>query len=141
MATILVVEDDASCRDLLVRTLQRGGHESVTAANGWEALLALDASEIDLILLDLMMPGMDGRTFMRILRNDRRWRNLPVILLSALSFGDLFNGAVQLGVSDCLQKTKYTPMQLLDSVRHNLGNRITTHLHEQARDQRMSDSN
>ena len=141
MATILVVEDDASCRDLLVRTLQRGGHESVTAANGWEALLALDAAEIDLILLDLMMPGMDGRTFMRILRNDRRWRGLPVILLTALSYGDLFNGAVQLGVADCLQKAKYTPLQLLESVRHNIGNRMSPHLHEQERDSRVSDSN
>ena len=83
MATILVVEDDASCRDLLVRTLQRGGHESVPAANGWEALLALDAAEIDLILLDLMMPGMDGRAFRERQRSAPELAAIPVVMMSA----------------------------------------------------------
>src|SRR5580765_3164592 len=72
MAKVLVVEDDADSLEIVGKTLEKGGHVVVPAANGWEGLLALDAHHIDIIVLDLMMPGMNGNAFLRIIRNDQR---------------------------------------------------------------------
>ena len=57
MAKVLVVEDDADTLEMVSRTLEKSGHLVVPAANGWEALLALDSHHISVIVLDLMMPG------------------------------------------------------------------------------------
>ena len=64
MPSILLVDDDPNFTELLSRFLQEQGYNLYTAANGWEALLVLDQQAIDLILLDVMMPGMDGITFL-----------------------------------------------------------------------------
>ena len=124
MATVLVVEDERDSRELLARTVRKGGHTAVVAANGWEALLALDEAPVDLVLLDLMMPGMDGPTFLSILRNDQRRRSVPVVLVTALSEGDLLSSAARLGVSKCLKKAHYTPQDLLETIDQVLATRI-----------------
>jgi CheY-like chemotaxis protein len=124
MATILVVEDERDSRELLARTVRKGGHTAVVAANGWEALLALDEAPVDLVLLDLMMPGMDGPTFLSILRNDQRRRSVPVVLVTALSEGDLLTSAARLGVSKCLKKAHYTAEDLLSTIEQVLVTRM-----------------
>ena len=124
MATVLVVEDERDSRELLARTVRKGGHTAVIAANGWEALLALDEAPVDLVLLDLMMPGMDGPTFLSILRNDQRRRSVPVVLVTALSEGDLLTSAARLGVSKCLKKAHYTPEDLLHTIDQVLAGRM-----------------
>jgi CheY-like chemotaxis protein len=116
MARVLVVEDDPDNLEIVTRTLEKGGHSVVPAANGWEALLALDAHHVDVIVLDLMMPGMNGSAFLRIIRNDQRRRYLPVIVLTALNSGDVFRTVGDLGVQEWLLKADYTTSQLLDSV-------------------------
>lgn len=116
MATVLVVEDERDTRDLLARIVRRGGHTAVTAANGWEALLALDQGQADLVLLDLMMPGMDGRTFLGILRNDPQRRTTPVVLVTACPEGELLAAAARLGVHKCLKKAHFTPQELLETI-------------------------
>ena len=124
MATVLVVEDERDSRELLARTVHKGGHTAVVAANGWEALLALDEAPVDLVLLDVMMPGMDGPTFLSILRNDQRRRAIPVVLVTALSEGELLTSAARLGVSKCLKKAHYTPQDLLETIDQVLATRI-----------------
>src|SRR5688572_22356819 len=116
MATLLVVEDERDTRDLLARIVRRAGHTAVTAGNGWEALLALDETRVDVILLDLMMPGMDGVTFLDILRHDEARRSIPVILITACDESELLAGAVRLGVFKCLKKAHYTSQELLDVI-------------------------
>jgi len=105
MANILVVEDEKDCSDMLSRVLTRRGHRVVRAANGWEGLIAIDEQPIDLIVLDLMMPGMDGYTFLQILREDRKHTNIPVIVLTALERSGPDQRARRLGVQDYLVKT------------------------------------
>ena len=122
MATILVIDDDSECSDLLRRALHKHGHEAVLAANGWEGLIALDKQAIDLVILDLMMPGMDGGTFLRILRNDKRRTGLPVIVLSAVTSGELYTRTLRLGVQDVLVKANYTLHQLLETIDRRLAN-------------------
>ena len=116
MAKVLVVEDDPDSLEIVSMTLQKGGHAVVAAANGWEALLALDAHHVDVIVLDLMMPGMNGSAFLRIVRNDQRRKALPVIILTALNAGDAIRTVVDLGVQEWLLKADYTGVQLLDAV-------------------------
>lgn len=80
MEKILVVEDDKDINDLVVEILKKGGYESFGALNAREANLFLQIHDFDLILLDLMMPGMSGEDFLKELRKIKK---LPVIVLSA----------------------------------------------------------
>ena len=98
------------------RTLEKAGHVVVPAANGWEGLLALDAHHVEVIVLDLMMPGMNGNAFLRILRNDQRRKSLPVIVLSALATGDLLKATIEQGVQAWFIKAEYSAQDLLDTV-------------------------
>src|SRR4051794_8968876 len=84
MSQVLVIEDEKDCSDMLSRVLSRDGHHVITASNGWEGLIAVDKHPVDLIVLDLMMPGMDGCTFLQILREDRTHTKIPVIVLTAM---------------------------------------------------------
>ena len=122
MATILVVDDDADHCEVLGRILERAGHHTFCADNGWEALVTLDRSNIDLIVLDLMMPGMDGPTFLSILRNDRRHHDIPVIVLTALHDTALAARARRLGVNAVIPKTRISFTDILEDVEQALAN-------------------
>ena len=81
---ILIVEDDADVREILSRTLDREDITLLAARDGVEGLELLDQEpSFDLVLLDLMMPRMDGFEFLRRLRQDERWQGLPVVILTA----------------------------------------------------------
>lgn len=120
MAAVLVVDDDADHCELISRMLDRQGHHVASALNGWEALLVLDSSHIDLIILDLMMPGMDGATFLGIMRNDKRRQHIPVIVVTALSEGPLATRVRALDVKRVFRKADYELSDLLDSVQQHL---------------------
>jgi CheY-like chemotaxis protein len=81
--TILVVEDDADVRGVLVSALEDAGYRVDTAADGLTALHGLRSHRPDAIILDLMLPAMDGRQFLRACRADAETRDIPVLILSA----------------------------------------------------------
>lgn len=83
MAAILVVEDNLIVQRVLGHTLRQRQHVVTTADHGVHALERLAASPFDLVIADLMMPEMDGLTLVRHLRADDRYRQLPVIMLTA----------------------------------------------------------
>ena len=117
MKNILVVDDTADCREPLARLLEIAGYHPTTAVNGLDALAHLDLDQPDLILLDLMMPEMDGITFLKELRSLDGWKSVvPVIVLTALSNGPLVHEARRLGVHGTLTKACFTPDQLLDTI-------------------------
>jgi CheY-like chemotaxis protein len=117
LKNILVVDDTADCREPLARLLQIAGYRPTTAVNGLDALAHLDSDRPDLILLDLMMPEMDGIAFLKELRNFDGWKSsVPVIVLTALSNGPLILEARRLGVHGTLTKACFTPDQLLDTI-------------------------
>ena len=104
-ARILVVDDVAENRDLLARRLQRLGITSVDqAANGIEALAALGRQTYDLMLLDIMMPEMDGFRVLDTLQADGRVNDLPVIVISALNEIDAVVRCIEKGAEDFLFK-------------------------------------
>lgn len=81
--TVLVVDDDVNTREALRMALEIHSYAVVTAANGLEALSAVHEEAPDLVLLDLMMPVMTGAEFVEELRQDERYRDLPIVILSA----------------------------------------------------------
>lgn len=101
---ILAVDDNAANCDLLSRQLKRQGYAVTTATNAQQALRLLKAIPYDLILLDVIMPGMNGIELLEQIKQHDQWRHLPVIMLSAL---DELEGAVkciELGAEDYLHK-------------------------------------
>jgi CheY-like chemotaxis protein len=116
MSTILVVDDDPTCREILRRMLPRTGHTVVVATDGRDALETLQQHPPQLILLDLAMPKMDGLTFLRHLRENAAHRETPVILCTALANRDIVRIAASLGVRDYLLKSDYTIKVLLERV-------------------------
>src|SRR5689334_12889545 len=83
MARILIIEDDADLRDVLVTVLRRRGHEVDTANEGEEALARMRSALPDVVLLDLRMPGMNGWEFRLEQRRDPVLAQIPVIAMSA----------------------------------------------------------
>jgi adenylate cyclase len=101
---ILVVDDIASNRDLLSRRLRREGHQVETASEGSSALDRLVSEQFDLILLDLMMPGMSGFEVLCRLKSSSRTRHIPVIMISALNELDATVRCVEAGAEDYIPK-------------------------------------
>ncbi len=101
---LLVVDDSATNRDLLSRRLIREGYEVAVAENGREALERIAAEAFDLILLDLMMPELNGFEVLRRLKSDERLRHLPVIMISALDEIDSVVRCIEMGAEDYLPK-------------------------------------
>jgi CheY-like chemotaxis protein len=120
MSTILVVDDHADTRKPLVRLLQVEGYKAIGAANALEALAAVNHMNPDLILLDVMIPPMDGLTFLMRLREDERQRELPVIVVSGLSDPQTIARAKELGVKEHLVKTQFSSQELLDAVKRHV---------------------
>ena len=101
---ILVVDDNASNRDLLSRRLQRQGHTVLQAEDGTIALAMVEKEALDLVLLDLMMPGISGYDVLALLKSDPRFREIPVIMISALSELDSIVRCIEAGADDYLAK-------------------------------------
>jgi CheY-like chemotaxis protein len=121
MANILIVEDDPDTREILARYLTLAGYEHTTASNGWEALLAVDQYEIDLILLDVMMPGMDGVTFLNILRNAQTKGATPVVIVTAMSKQEVSSRFRDLPVQAVLPKTQELFEDLMRTISRIIG--------------------
>ena len=80
-ATILVVDDDRALRTLVATTLRNDGHRVITAGDGAEALSALEGTQVELIVSDVAMPGLDGRGIGHALWEQRR--HIPILFMSA----------------------------------------------------------
>jgi DNA-binding response OmpR family regulator len=80
---ILCVDDEPANLKLLENILVPRGYEVVSAATGEEALLKIKTRTIDLVLLDLMLPGMDGLQVSRKIKENKKYRNIPIIMLTA----------------------------------------------------------
>jgi MinD-like ATPase involved in chromosome partitioning or flagellar assembly/DNA-binding response OmpR family regulator len=108
---ILVVDDNPTNCDLLSRQLKRQGYTVTTATNAKQALRLLKAVPYDLILLDVIMPEVDGLELLQQLKQDDRFQHIPAIAISALETIDVAVKCIELGAEDYLQKP-YDPILL-----------------------------
>ncbi len=113
---ILIADDEAEIRDILHLYLEKDGYEIIEAADGLQAMERLKSEEIDLAILDIMMPGIDGY---RVLRNIRENNNIPVIMLSAKgSDSDKILG-LDMGADDYITKP-FVPLEAVARVNSNI---------------------
>jgi len=129
VASVLVVDDDPAVRTTIRLVLERDGHKVSVAADGRAGLAALAGGGIDLLIVDLFMPGMDGLETLREVR--RHHADLPVIVISGTSLAgpgteapDFLAMAIKLGAVRSVQKP-FKPRDIIDSVQACLGNAAT----------------
>lgn len=115
MARILVVEDDHVIRELLVVNLKMEGHEAVTAADGNEALDVVARTHPDVVLLDMMLPGLDGWEVTSRLKGDSETRSIPIVALSARAMQADIERGRELGVDHYVTKP-FDPIDLMKLV-------------------------
>ncbi len=101
---LLVVDDNDMNRDLLSRHLKGQGHSVTVAENGREALSMIRAHTFDVVLLDIMMPEMDGYQVLQHLKSSDAWRDIPVIMISALNEMNSVVRCIEMGAEDYLSK-------------------------------------
>jgi two-component system, cell cycle response regulator len=101
---VLVVDDDAVNRLLLSRALERDGHHVRAVSNGLQALQALRGERFDCVLLDVLMPEMDGYQVLAQIRSDPKLRRTPVIMISALEDIQSVVRCIEMGAEDYLPK-------------------------------------
>lgn len=101
---ILVVDDSKTNRDMLARRIERQGYSVATAASGREALDAVRAQAFDLVLLDIMMPEMDGYAVLEQIKAEEGLRSIPIIMISALDEMDSVARCIEMGAEDYLPK-------------------------------------
>lgn len=119
---ILLVEDDDALASVYVTRLQAEGFEVRRVGNGEDALASAINFKPDLVLLDVMMPKVSGFDVLDILRNTPETANLKIIMLTALSQDSDKERAESLGVDEYLVKSQVVIADVIDRIRHHLGN-------------------
>jgi two-component system KDP operon response regulator KdpE len=114
--TILVAEADAELLDVLDYVLRRGGYEVLTASDGLQALALWQAHDPELVLLEVLLPDMDG---WEVCRRIRRQRSTPLIFLTSVTAPDAVIRGLDLGADDYITKP-FDPWQLLARIRATL---------------------
>ncbi len=117
---ILAVDDNRMSRLKLARTLEGGGYSVSQADGGRTALDMLRSGAFDLVLLDILMPEVDGFQVLREMKNDADLRNIPVIVISGLEDMDSVDRCLAAGADDFLSKP-VNPTVLQDHVRKLIG--------------------
>jgi CheY-like chemotaxis protein len=104
---ILVVDDHLAGAEALVRLLRQCGREALAVGSGSEALSVLEHNTPEAVILDVMMPGMDGPTVLRRIRDNPRLKNIPVLMYSSDSNYERAEEARRLGAQDYIVKGRF----------------------------------
>jgi DNA-binding response OmpR family regulator len=114
---VLLVEDSKAIQQMYRNKLMMEQFAVVTADNGMEAIKALSLSKPDIILLDLMMPIMDGYKVLQVVKTDQKFKDLPVLVFSAKGQPDEVEKALSLGASGFIVKSVTKPNEVVERIR------------------------
>lgn len=117
MNKILVVEDDASLNGIYEKRLKSAGYEVKTSFDGESAMKDAKEFQPDAIILDLLIPKVDGFTVLTNLKKDRTTRDIPVIIASNLGQSEDVDRGIKLGATDFLIKSNVSLAELIDKVK------------------------
>jgi DNA-binding response OmpR family regulator len=120
MAKILIVEDDRFLRELIARKLRNEGYDVIEAVDGEEGLKRIKEEKPDLILLDLILPGIDGFEVLTKAKEDPDTAQIPVIILSNLGQREEIERGLKLGAIDYLIKAHFTPGEIIEKIKNIL---------------------
>jgi len=115
MRKVLVIDDDLQIITFIKFVLEKNGYEVVTANSGVEGLKLIDKEKPDIVLLDVMMPGMNGYEVLKNIRENSDTKELPVIMLTALGMGEDFEKAVNSGANWYIVKP-FKPQHLIERI-------------------------
>ncbi|PIP16814.1 MAG: response regulator [Candidatus Portnoybacteria bacterium CG23_combo_of_CG06-09_8_20_14_all_37_13] len=118
---VLIVEDDRFLRELLIRKLEGQGFIISTAVEGKEVLSKAKEELPQLILLDLILPGIDGFEVLKQIKEDSQINKIPVIILSNLGQQEEVEKGLKLGAADYLVKAHFTPDEIIGKIKEVLG--------------------
>ena len=116
MAKILFIDDDPVLQKLYETRLEKDGHEVISSSNGEEALKTLQTFKANLIILDLMMPKVNGFKFLEKTRADKNTKNIPVVVFSSLIRPEQVEYLKKFGVVNTINKIDVTPTQLVEVI-------------------------
>lgn len=120
---ILLVEDDVTLSRMYEKKFTTDGYEVATAYEGWDGLKKTASEKPDLVLLDILMPGLDGLAVFKKMRSQTATFNTPVILLTNVGEEDAIYECFKLGAVDYLVKSEVTPAQVVEKVEAFLAER------------------
>lgn len=120
MSKILVIEDDKFLRELIARKLREEDYEVVEAVDGEEGVRKVKEEKPSLILLDLILPGIDGFEVLAKIKEDPSLSEIPVIILSNLGQRDDIEKGLKLGAVDYLVKAHFTPAEIIEKIKRAL---------------------
>lgn len=118
--TILIIEDDKFLRELITQKLVKEGYKISEAADGEEGLKKVKEEKPDLVLLDLILPGIDGFGVLSKMKEDTALVQIPVIILSNLGQREDVEKGLKLGAVDYLIKAHFTPGEIIEKIKNVL---------------------
>lgn len=121
MKKILTIEDDRFLRQLIQKKLADSGFEALSASDGESGLTLIKEQKPDLVLLDLILPGIDGFEVLATIKKDPETKDIPVIILSNLGQEGDVNKGVEYGAVDYMVKAHFTPNEIVEKVKQSLG--------------------
>jgi DNA-binding response OmpR family regulator len=121
MKKILIVEDEELIGDLLQKKLRQEGYFASVARDGEEALKQAREEKPDMVLLDIVLPRLNGFEVLSELKKDEALRQIPVIIISNSGQPSEIERAKELGVHDWLVKTEFDPQEVLEKVQRQIG--------------------
>jgi len=116
MKKILLIEDDAFLVDIYVTKLKESGYDVLVAFDGEEGFKKAKEEKPNLVLLDLVLPGMDGWEILNKIKNEKLG-NLKIVILSNLGNKEEIEKGMNLGVTKYLVKSHYTPSEVVEEVK------------------------
>ena len=116
-AKILIIEDDKFLRDLISQKLRKENFNTLEAVDGEEGLKTAREKSPDIILLDLILPGLDGFEILRVLKSDKNTSQIPVIVLSNLGQKEDMDRALSGGAEDFMVKAHFTPGEIVTKIK------------------------
>jgi len=117
---ILIIEDDLFLRQLISKKIGQEGYDVVEAVDGEEGIKKVETEKPDLILLDLILPGVDGFEVLSRVKKNLNTKHIPVIILSNLGQKEDVDRGLNLGAEDFLIKAHFTPTEIIIKIRNVL---------------------
>lgn len=117
---ILIIEDEQFLRNLLMKKLENSGFLVRGAFDGEAGMRAVEEKKPGLVLLDLLLPGMDGWEVLRRLKGDKRFQDIPVFIVSNLGEPSDIARGKKAGAVEYIIKAEYSPQQIVEKVSHVL---------------------
>lgn len=118
---ILLIEDDPFISDIYITSLKKSGFDVIHIEDGKECLSIFKYKNFDLILLDLLLPSIDGFEILKKIKNNPKLINIPVIVLTNLTEKNIPKKTISLGAKECLIKSNFKPKEIIEKIKIALG--------------------